>query len=175
MRGWLNLLIALTVLTLAIATLEQNVFIVYLMDSFASGVALVTNAFLSRIEPGIIREGVFLYHPGGFSYAIDYSCTGIIPIMYLSVAILFFPTDRQHKRNGFLAAVPYVLLINEIRLVSLFIVGVVFPGLFPLIHEFVWELLMVVFVGGFWIVWINQCQLIDGESRRYRNGGLAQF
>ena len=157
-RDWSKLATALVILTTLMLTLDQ----IPVIRSILNGIALIsaryTSVFLSLTGMDVHQEGSLLFHPSGFRYDIEFSCTSFIPLAFLGVAIIFFPAPRQQRTKGFLISVPYVVLINQLRLCSLFYIGTYHPQVFVIAHEFIWECLMVVFVGGFWVVWIRRVQ-----------------
>lgn len=159
MVAWIKLAGALGVLTVVALCAGHLPLLPYLFDRLASGVAGATAAMLSGLGTHAVFEGTSVFHRDGFRYVIDHSCTGIVPAAFLSVAILFFPTAKEEKWRGFCQALLYVFAVNQIRLISLFYIGVRHPEWFTFIHEVLWEGLMIILVGGFWLSWIGRLKL----------------
>jgi exosortase/archaeosortase family protein len=55
------------------------------------------------------------------------------------------------------------MLINLLRIVSLFFVGVYYPNAFNMIHEGVWQAAFVVLAIVFWAVWVQWATRKDRE------------
>ena len=54
----------------------------------------------------VVREAATMYQPGGFSYWLNYSCTGILPVTFLVVAVLAYPGRLRFKMRGIALGVP---------------------------------------------------------------------
>lgn len=147
-------------------TLDQSPDIEPILISVSVASAQGTAAILLWLGTDVRQDGIWVSHAQGFTYAIDFSCTGFIPFIFLGVAIAFFPAAARRRLSGFLLSVPYVFGINQLRLVSLFYIGVEQPEAFQFIHEVFWECLMVVFIAGFWMLWIRGTM----KKRQYRTG-----
>lgn len=156
---WSRLVTALLLLMGVMLALDQSPKLDPLLEPLSEASAACTATLLSWLGTEARQEGILVSHPDGFTYAVDVSCTGIVPVLFLGVAIAFFPAPPRHRIQGLLLGIPYVFAVNEVRLISLFFFGVNRPEVFPFVHEVLWECLMVAFVAGFWALWIR-------ESRR---------
>lgn len=94
-----------------------------------------------------------LYIPGGFGYVVAIGCTGVVPAAVLAIAVLAAPAPAVTRALGLVVAVPLVLLLNLLRLVHLFYLGVHDPRTFALAHEVLWECALVVCTVGIWFGW----------------------
>ena len=115
------------------------------------------------------RDAATLTHPGGFGYEIGFACTGTIPAALLAAAILVAGGRCRTRFWGATLGALSVLLVNLVRLLSLFYVGVFAPRFFTALHTFVWQALTVVFVTGFFYTWKRKSALrltarINGAS-----------
>jgi exosortase/archaeosortase family protein len=99
------------------------------------------------------REMATLIHPSGFGYEIGFTCTGVIPAGLLATAILAGGGRTRTRVWGAAMGTVAVMLLNLIRLVSLFYIGVLAPRFFATAHSVVWQALSVLFVVGFFYVW----------------------
>ena len=99
------------------------------------------------------REMASLLHPSGFGYEIGFACTGVIPAGLLATAILAAGGGVRVRVWGAAIGAVGVLLLNLIRLVSLFYIGVLAPHFFAASHSVVWQALTVLFMTGFFFVW----------------------
>lgn len=134
-----------------------------LVDRSAAGVQVLTPIclltarsiaqILSWLGMDFHREMATLIHPGGFGYEIGFNCTGIIPAGLLATAILAAGGRLQARVWGAVVGAVGVLLLNLVRLVSLFYIGVLAPRFFAAAHSIVWQALTVLFVVGFFYAW----------------------
>jgi exosortase/archaeosortase family protein len=102
-----------------------------------------------------VQEGPVLRHPQGFAVEVYYRCTGLLPALFVAVAILAFPAPWGVRWKGVLVGVPLLLGLNLARLVVLFVVGVHWPGWFDIAHRVIAETLMALAVFGFWLAWLR--------------------
>jgi len=112
------------------------------------------------------RELATLVHPSGFGYEIGFACTGVIPAGLLATAILAAGGGMRARVWGAASGVVGALLLNLIRLVSLFYIGVLAPRFFAAAHFVVWQALTVLFVAGFFYVWKRKACAPGNRSDR---------
>ena len=80
-------------------------------------------------------------------------CTAIFPLIIFLAAVVSFPAPRRRKILGLALGVPALLVINQVRLVSLFYIGHWFPGAFQTAHLVVWQSLMIFATVLVWLFW----------------------
>jgi exosortase/archaeosortase family protein len=115
--------------------------------------AQVTLTLLHLIGFECVRFGTILYHPGGFGYEISRGCTGFVPAALIATAVLAYPASIRNRTWGILVGVPTFLLLNFIRLVHLFVIGVWWPARFDVAHEVVWQGVMMLSTFIIWFGW----------------------
>ena len=120
------------------------------------------------------RESMVLIH-GGFVCEIYYACTGLVPATILSLAIAAFPSGFRQKLSGLCIGVPAVFLVNLVRMVSVFLTGVYFPGAFYLVHNVMWNIIWIVFTAGFFICWVRYVVAQEGHVESCRPGGGVEI
>lgn len=136
-----------------------------LLTPVAAAVAAVVQTLLGWIGIHTVRAGSQLYVPGSFGYEVGIGCTGLLPVAVLVVAVLTTPATRVERRRGLVIGVPLVLLVNLVRLVHLFYLGMYAPWLFAPAHEAVWEAVMVLVTFGIWATWLRS---MGGQRRAIR-------
>jgi len=80
-------------------------------------------------------------------------CTAYYPLSIFVAAVLAFPTPWSRRILGVLLGVPAMLLLNQVRLVSLCYIYRPFNDLFETIHIVVWQSLIIFFTVVLWILW----------------------
>ncbi len=91
-----------------------------------------------------------------FALQVIRECTAESPLVLLLAAILAYPCGFREKLVGLAVGVPGILLLNVVRLASLFWIGLVRRDLFDTAHVLVWQSLMVLAVVGLWLLWVRQ-------------------
>jgi len=119
-------------------------------------------ALIARVVGGIL--GLFGYdssvsetviHAPEFSLEIVRGCDAIEPAATYIAAVLASPVGVWPKLPGILIGTAVLLLLNLLRLVSLFFVGVYYPNAFDMLHEAVWQATFIVLAVGFWAIWVQ--------------------
>ncbi len=116
--------------------------------------ARVTAALLEWGGLEVDREGVVLSHASGFAYEIYWRCTGLLPGVFVAGLILASPGRARDRGVGAAAGAVIVLVVNFIRLVHLFQLGVRQPAAFAWAHSVLWEAAIVLLVLAVWQGWI---------------------
>lgn len=109
---------------------------------------------LALVGVAAVWDGSVLHEPGGFGYEVIYRCTGLLPSLFLVVAIATSPGPGRQKPIGILLGVSAILILNQIRLAHLFQVGRLQPDLFDFFHRAVWESAIVAAVLAAWLGWV---------------------
>lgn len=116
--------------------------------------AQATFALLSWSGMEAVREANVIAHPEGFAYQIYYSCTGFIPVLSLTVSILAYPRPLRDKWIGIGVGVPILIMLNLVRLVHLFHVGIYRPEIFEYVHHRIWENCLILMIIVLWLGWV---------------------
>lgn len=116
-------------------------------------VATQVKLILSWLGVPVSQYADSLYVPGGFGYVVVIGCTGVVPAAVLAIAVLASPATATTRALGLVVGVPLVLLLNLLRLVHLFYLGVHAPQNFALAHQLLWECALVVATVGIWFGW----------------------
>lgn len=88
-----------------------------------------------------------------FAIELRRGCDAIEPSAVLIAAILAFPSAWRAKLSGGLVGTLALMVLNFVRIVSLFLVGVYFPKLFDVAHVEVWQAAFILLALLFWSVW----------------------
>ena len=88
-----------------------------------------------------------------YSVNIAHGCDAIEPIALFAAAVLAFPTSLRSKFPGLALGTGLLLLMNLVRIISLFYTGVYWPSAFEIMHIDVWQPAFIVLSLFFWVVW----------------------
>ena len=158
---WLRIALATSLFVATTYAVESSDLAKWAMKWAAIGTAFVVEVTLAWLGTGSQREFSTLVSPGGFGYQIDFACTGIIPAGFLGVAILASQSSFGARIRGTAIGVPCILLLNVIRLISLFYAGIWQPQAFEWVHSAVWQPLMVGSIVAFFLLWKHR--MADGS------------
>lgn len=114
------------------------------------------NARLSGALLGLVENNVTVHGNsirGRYPLTIERGCDAIEPSALFLSGVLAFPATIWAKVPGMLLGTLCLMMINVIRIISLFYVGVYYPKLFHVAHVDVWQSLFVFLAILFWILW----------------------
>ncbi len=94
-----------------------------------------------------------------FEMEVRRGCDAVDPSLVFLSAILAFPGRIKTKIPGMVIGTCALMLINFVRLVSLFLVGVYFPSAFELMHVDVWQVAFIFLAILFWVIWAARVSL----------------
>ncbi len=94
-----------------------------------------------------------------FAVTIYNGCNGLITSLILVSGVLAFPARISAKLIGVIGGLLAIQLINLVRIVSLFYIGILMPQHFSDAHIFVWQSLVILAGISLWIVWAQKFAL----------------
>lgn len=118
-------------------------------------IASVTGSIVSVFGYDVSVEDTRVESPGLFTMEIVRGCDGIEPAAMFTSAVLASVAPLWTKLPGVLAGILGIYLINLVRVVSLFFIGIHFPGALTMMHETVWQAAFVLLAVVFWVVWLQ--------------------
>jgi len=127
------------------------------LPAYLHAVATIAAALTHCFGESTTVAGAMLHSP---TYAITVapSCSAVELACYIGAAVIAFPSSWRAKASGFFLGVCFVVVLNVLRVTSLFLVGAHARSAFEIAHEDVWAVLLIVgstlFVAA-WIAWIT--------------------
>jgi len=100
-------------------------------------------------------DGAFI-RGGAQNFEIVGECTAVLPTVLLVSAIACYPAPWRSRVVGVLIGVPAVLLVNQLRLLTLWFVHGHAVDAFELVHVYLWQPLMVVLVLVLFVLWLER-------------------
>ena len=119
-------------------------------------------AFLAGIFVNIFGYSVSIVRDtignADFSISIKNGCDGVEGLAIFLCAILIYPATISQKLKGILLGFSFLIMLNLIRVISLYLIGIHFPSLFDVMHESIWQVLFILLtlVALFkWVGWVK--------------------
>lgn len=88
-----------------------------------------------------------------FALEVEHGCNALLPTALFVSAVLASPVRFRLKIPGIIIGAILLMLMNLVRIVSMFYAGIYVPGFFGRIHEEVWPAIFVTLSLFLWIVW----------------------
>jgi exosortase H (IPTLxxWG-CTERM-specific) len=121
---------------------------------YTSLIAEVSGNVLRLIGEDITIDGCLLRSPR-FAVTIYNGCNGLITSLIFISGVLAFPARWSAKLIGVVGGLLAIQVINLIRIVSLFYIGIFLPQFFNQSHIFIWQSLVILAGVTLWIVWAH--------------------
>ena len=119
--------------------------------------------FCARLSGGVMAafgENVTVngstIHGERFDVNIKKGCDAMQPIALFVAAVLASPVVLRTKLLGLVAGLFFLQVMNLVRVISLFYVGIYFPGAFDIMHHDVWQgtfIILAVLAWALWALW----------------------
>jgi exosortase H (IPTLxxWG-CTERM-specific) len=149
------LIFIITLLALFTITMIKPVYlhVIVPFNAFlADSSTLLIKALSSR---SIVSDGISI-SSGNFSIDIAEGCNGIYALSIVLAGIIAFPARWRPKLVGLVLAVILIMILNYIRIVTLWFAGAAYPSLFETMHLYVWEFVIIALGAGFWYWWYER-------------------
>lgn len=132
--------------------------------------AAAARAVLAELGTPLMQEGPWLRHASGFVAEVGWDCTAFWPALVLVLAMALFGRARGQALRGlmpaFVAAVVFITLINQVRLIAVLWVGVHAPAAFGWVHEAASPLLLVGAGAAFLVLALGRGDRLQRQPQR---------
>jgi len=92
------------------------------------------------------------------SVNIIYECTGVFPLILLTSAFAAFPSGWRSKLIGLSLALPFMLALNQLRILSIIYLGVLVPESVDTIHHIIWPAIILFCTSLVFIAWARNAR-----------------
>jgi archaeosortase B (VPXXXP-CTERM-specific) len=130
---------------------EFNPQLTWLMEITAS----VTGFCLNILGLGAAVSGRIVTLPN-FSVEVVGECTGLYEMLIFLAAMIAYPASWRKKLIGAGLGIPFLYVINIIRMVVITAVGNWSPETFEFLHLYFWQVAMILIIVATWVLWIEK-------------------
>jgi len=125
------------------------------LEGLLEFVAGLTGRVLAVLGGEVEVAGTLVFSPE-FSMRIAPECTAVVPMVILLSGVVAYPSSIRQKALCLVLGLPLLFLLNLVRTVSLFYIGVSFPDFFDTAHFVVWQSVMILAVIAVWLFWVGK-------------------
>jgi len=126
-----------------------------LVDPYTTFVAHQARVALNLLGESARVDGQVLSSPR-FAVQIYNGCNGLEAILVFVAGVLAFPAPWMKRLVGVVLGVLTIQVVNIIRVVSLFYIGIFKPQWFAVSHVFIWQSLIILVGVVLWLVWVQR-------------------
>ncbi|MDA1348193.1 MAG: archaeosortase/exosortase family protein [Chloroflexi bacterium] len=121
-------------------------------DGFLTMHAVVTGQMLRMFGVNVDTTGTILANDR-VAFTIISECTAVAPIIIYGAGVLAFPAGWRAKAVGLSAGAAALVIVNFVRITSLFFIGMYYPSALDVFHLIVWQSVMIILAVGVLFVW----------------------
>ncbi len=122
--------------------------------------AYFTGVILSLIGITAKINGVMVSH-GGFSIRIITECTAVFVAILFGSFVFAYPATFRHKLQGMLIGIPFLFVANQLRILSIFLVGLKSLTFFQYAHVYIGQIVMVLLVILTTMFWLRSLLIVS--------------
>jgi len=160
---------------LGILTLSYGAYIKFRdseqMERYLEIVAIPVVWCVKPISESVFRDGTYVaYNEWGMRIVPD--CSAIPSMSIFTAAVIAFPALWRKRLLGLLLGIPFLFVVNVLRLACLLVVGqneeflertLGISNMFNIAHVYIWQAVFIIFVIGIWLFWVKN--LVETPSR----------
>jgi exosortase H (IPTLxxWG-CTERM-specific) len=125
------------------------------VEPYTALIARMSGASLRLFGEAATVSGCEVSSPR-FAVTIFNGCNGLIASLIFGSAVLAFPASWKAKLIGVAGGLAAIQIINLVRILSLFYIGVYLPRFFNDAHVMVWQSVVLVLGAAMWVVWAGR-------------------
>lgn len=127
-------------------------------------VARIAGAVLSLLGEDVVMRGCEIASPR-FTVVVYNGCNGLVTSLIFAAAVLAYPATWRARFAGLLSGLVAIQVVNQVRIVSLFYVGILLPRFFNEAHILVWQSVVILSGVCLWLLWAHRCAGHEGPTR----------
>ncbi len=158
------LILFIAILTVSFTVIALQTVNDAVVDPYTSFVARMSGGVLRLLGEDASVQGCMVRSPR-FAVTIYNGCNGLITSLIFISGVLAFPARWRAKAVGAIGGLVAIQLINLVRIVSLFYIGVYLPRFFSESHIFVWQSLVILAGVSLWVVWARHASTALEDNR----------
>jgi exosortase H (IPTLxxWG-CTERM-specific) len=128
------------------------------LRALATGSAVL----LDLVGVDVEHSGATVRH-SGFAVQIAHGCDAIQICALLTCAMIAFPSPWKAKLTGLFFGILWLQFLNQLRIVSLLLIGAHYQSWFEDAHLVVWPTFLIVITVVTWIAWVRLASLDEPE------------
>jgi len=152
LKGWIPAILAAAGMLAALIVMAGSETV---MNGIQRALALISSGILNLLGQNTVVVGTTLQSTA-FGISVVTACTGVFITGLFLIAVVAFPTRWLSKLIGAGIGIGGIFLVNIVRLVSLYFIGVHWPGFLDQAHQLIWQSLLIVIAVALWLLWAGR-------------------
>ena len=119
---------------------------------FTHAITSAASVALNAMGQPVKATGTVLSSPK-FGVNVNNGCNGIEAMLILLASVAAFPASWKARLGGLALGAVIIQSLNEVRIVSLWLLGAYHPSLFQVFHTAIWQIVIILSTIGFFLFW----------------------
>lgn len=146
----------------------------YVVEPLTTGLAHSSAVLIELFGRDLAVNGIVMVDKlTGFAVQIVAGCNGIEAMILLAAAIIAFPAPWRYRGLGLVLGLISIQLLNLVRIVSLFYLGIWHKPAFEWAHLYIWQALIMLDTLLVWLVWIRYIPSKQNDEAGSPPGGAS--
>ncbi len=154
------LILFLTILGVSFTVVALRPVNDHVVIPYTTFIATMSGHILLLLGEDLTINGCVLSSPR-FAVTIYNGCNGLITSLIFLSGVIAFPARPGAKAIGVIGGLLAIQVINQIRIVSLFYIGVFLPQFFNQSHVFIWQSLVILAGVALWVLWAHRFATLE--------------
>ena len=134
-----------------------------IMNGIQRALALISSGILNLFGQNTAVSGTTV-QSSVFGISVVAACTGIFITGLFLIAVVALPARWMAKLIGSGIGIGGIFFVNIVRLVSLYFIGVHWPGFIDQAHQLIWQSLLIVIAVALWLLWAGRWAYVPHTS-----------
>lgn len=126
----------------------------YVFTPMVNLYAAISAMLLNVLGYGVNASGDLIYS-SGFSVSVKKGCDAAEPMAIFIAGIIAFPALVRNKLAGLVLGLSLLFLLNIVRIISLYMMGIHSPEYFEAMHLAVWQVVFIISAILLWYLWLR--------------------
>lgn len=114
----------------------------------------ITAVLINMTGIEAVREGIYIRLPHA-NWEISIECTAVFALIVYAAFVIAYQASVRSKLYGLVLGLPFIVLINILRLLTLAWISRFAPSLVEGSHDYGWQVIFLIVVAIMWVVWIE--------------------
>jgi archaeosortase B (VPXXXP-CTERM-specific) len=112
--------------------------------------------FFLRVFGLAVRVSGRTVSMSNFGIEVVGECTGLYEMLIFLAAMIAYPANWKKKLIGVGLGIPFLYVINIIRMIFITLVANWSPKTFKFLHLYFWQVAMILIILSVWVLWIEK-------------------
>ena len=122
----------------------------------------IVGGLISASGLEVVQNGVHIILKND-QWIMTPECTALSAMIVFVAFVMVYPSSLKSKGIAVLAGIPFIIMANTLRLLTLAWATELFAKYAHLAHDYVWQVAFLILIAVMWLIWIEM--VVKNESK----------